>query len=82
MKLATTVVTAVGVLAIAGGTILAVAGGKGSLCSKDAGACDPAECKSEAKTVAVTKPHGKVLITCCDTCAEKLRKNPRRFVRA
>ena len=144
MKLATTAAVTVVVLAIAGGTMLAMASGKGSLCSKEAGACDPSACKSEAKTVAVTKPHGKVLghfdlatagcrfacatqskydpkavvaqpgakegkltqcpvsgvvfsvdkkrphvrvgtddyITCCDTCAEKLRKNPHRFVRA
>ena len=25
---------------------------------------------------------GDGYVTCCDTCAEKLRKNPRRFVRA
>ena len=32
------------------------------------------------------RPHVRVgaddYVTCCDTCAEKLRKNPRRFVRA
>lgn len=32
------------------------------------------------------RPHIRVgadsYVTCCDTCAEKLRKNPRRFVRA
>jgi TRASH domain-containing protein len=32
------------------------------------------------------RPHvrvgAEVYVTCCDTCAEKLRRNPRRFVRA
>jgi len=32
------------------------------------------------------RPHVRVgtdeYVTCCDTCAEKLRRNPRRFVRA
>ena len=35
--------------------------------------------------VDANRPHVRVrtddYVTCCDTCAEKLRKNPRRFVR-
>lgn len=37
-------------------------------------------------SVDTKRPHVRVgaddYVTCCDTCAEKLRKNPRRFVRA
>lgn len=37
-------------------------------------------------SVDATRPHVQVgaddYVTCCDTCAEKLRKHPRRFVRA
>lgn len=37
-------------------------------------------------SVDATRPHIRFgaddYVTCCDTCAEKLRKNPRRFVRA
>lgn len=37
-------------------------------------------------SVDATRPHVQVgaddYVTCCETCAEKLRKNPRRFVRA
>ena len=142
MKRAIMVATVVAIAGIGGATFLAMAGGKGSSCSRDASACDPAACETGAKTATVAKPNGKVLghfdlamagcrfacatrakcdaksvisqpgarggqltqcpvsgvlfsvdvkrphvrvgaddyVTCCDTCAEKLRKNPRRFV--
>lgn len=143
MKRAFSVATIFMVVAIGGGAIWALAGGKGSTCSKDASSCDPAACETGGKTAAVAKHSGKVLghfdvamagcrfacatrskydarsvvaqpgaregkltqcpvsgvvfsvdakrphikvgaddyVTCCDTCAEKLRKDPRRFVR-
>lgn len=138
MKRAFTVATAVGVVAIAGAAIFAVAGGKVSFCSMGSGSAD-----SNATQTAHTQSSGKVLgkfdlamagcrfacatkleydasaviaqpgaepgkltqcpvsgvvfsvdasrphvavgaddyVTCCDACAEKLRNNPRRFVR-
>ena len=142
MKRALTATVVLTVVAIGGAALWAVAGGKNATSSKDASACDPAECES-GTSVAVAKPSGKVLgkfdptmagcrfacatkvkyeakavvaqpgaragkltqcpvsgivfnvdakrphvqlgaddyVTCCDTCAEKLRKNPGRFVR-
>ena len=144
MKRAFMVTIALTIVAIGGSALLALAGGKGSACSKDASTCDSKACEAGARTAAVGKPSGKVLrhfdfamagcrfacatklkydakavvaqpgvkdgkltqcpvsgvvfavdakrphvrlgaddyVMCCDTCAEKLRKNPRRFVRA
>lgn len=144
MKRALSVAAVLTVVAIAGVSIWAVAGGKNGACSKDASACDPASCESGNKSAAVAKGSGKVLgnfdaamagcqfacatkskydasaviaqpgaksgkltqcpvsgvvfkvdaerphvhvssddyVTCCGKCAEKLRKNPRRFVKA
>lgn len=142
MKRAVMVATSLTV-AVGGVGFLALAGGKGSTCSKEASACDPAACETGAKSAAIGKPSGKVLgnfdlamagcrfacatkleydaksvvaqpdvkdgrltqcpvsgvvfgvdakrphvrigaddyVTCRETCAEKLLKNPHRFVR-
>jgi hypothetical protein len=61
MKRTFMVATTLAFVVTGSAAILAVAGGKGSLCSKDASACDPAACEAGTKTASVATQSGKVL---------------------